>query len=166
MKARNIFIGCGVLLLLCIVVGGIGFFTLGKSVINTLTNGPYEIGKRAMPADANQDTLLPQAVGGFTRGDVTTAANGFTATYTSGSDTVKASAGGFESVAAAQANIPTSKTGDGSWTISLSVGDPSFAMDGTQGTATKIIYSRGKYLFFFTASSASALEGFMTKFPY
>ena len=171
MKARNIFIGCGIALLLCVVVGGIAFAVLGNAagkLITSVTNGPYEIAKRPMPADGNQDTLLPKTVGAYTRGDVTAAGPAFTTTYTNGTNTVSASAIAFDTAANAESTITAAATADTTLTFKLTGGlDPSYATDSlTQGQATKLYYSRGKYEFNFIGSSASALDGFMTKFPF
>ena len=171
MKARNIVIGCGIALLLCVVVSGIAFAVVGRgvvSVVNSLTTGPYEISKRPMPADANQDTLLPKTVGAYTRGDVTAAGPAFTTTYTNGTNTVSASAIAFDTATNAESAITAAATADTTLTFKLTGGlDPSYATDSiTQGQATKLYYSRGKYEFNFIGSSASALDGFMTKFPF
>ncbi len=112
MRTRNILIGCGVLLILCIAASGIGFVLIGPSigkVVNTVTQGPYQIGARPLPADGNQDTLLPPSVGEFQRGDVQTANNTFTTTYTSGSTTINASAEAFDNMTTAHAAIQSIK---------------------------------------------------------
>ena len=167
---RNILIGCGVLLLLCVVVGGIAAVAtgvLGAKLVSAVVAGPYEIGKRPLPADANQDTLLPATVGTFTRGTVTAAGNAFNATYTSGTDTVTATALSMDSAANAQAAITAAAAADTSLTFKFTGVDPSYASDSaTQGQATKLFYSRDKYEFSLIGSSAAALDSFMPKFPY
>jgi len=172
MKARNIFIGCGIVLLLCIVVSGIALVIGGNAVakvVGSVVAGPYEIGKRPVPADANQDTLLPKTVGAYTRGEVTTAGPAFSTTYTNGSNTVTISAIAFDTAANAQAAIAAAKAADTTLTFNLTGSglDPSYATDSiTQGQATKIFYSRGQYEFNIVGSSANAFDGFMTKFPF
>ena len=169
MKARNIFIGCGVVLLLCIVVGVVATVLGGKALVGAVTDGPYTIAKRPMPADSTQDTLLPAKVGAYTRSAVTAAGPAFTATYTNGSDVITAVATAYDSASTAQAAVAAAKTGDTSLTFNLSGSgiDPSYATDSlTQGSATKIFYSRGLYGFAFVGTSATAYDAFMSKFPY
>jgi hypothetical protein len=170
MKAKNIFIGCGIALLLCIVVSGVAFVVLGNAavkVVNSVVAGPYEIGKRPLPADATQDTLLPATVGAYTRGTVTAAGPAFSAVYTNGTNTVTAVATAYDSANTAEAAVTAAATADSSLTFKVTGLDPSYATDNaSQGSATKIFYSRGVYGFTFVGSSASSLDGFMTKFPY
>ena len=168
---RNVTIGCSVLLLLCLVVSGI--VTVAGNALrgrfyNAIIAGPYEIGNRPLPADANQDTLLPATVGTFTRGTVTAAGNGFNATYTSGSDTVTATALSMDSATAAEAAVAAIAKADPSLTLKVTGLDPGYyaSDNSTQGQATKLFYSRGKYEFDFASSSAAAFDSFMTKFPY
>ena len=165
----GIMIGCGASLVMCLLVGGIGVVLAGKSVVGIVTDGPYTIAKRPLPADSTQDTLLPAKVGAYSRGEVTTTGSVFTTVYTNGSNTVTAVAKAFDSVSTAQSNVTAAKTDDNSLTSHLvgSSFDPSYATDNlTKGCATKIFYSRGQYEFAFVGSSASAYDAFMSKFPF
>ena len=170
MKARNIFIGCGVVLLACIVISGIGFLVIGNGVakvVSSVVAGPYEIGKRPLPTDGSQDTLLPATIGAYTRGTVTAAGAAFSAPYTNGTNTVTAVVTSFDTASNAEAAITAIASADASLSFKFTGTDPSYATDNaSQGSATKIYYSRGQYEFNFIGSSASAFDAFMTKFPY
>ena len=168
---RSCCMGCGCTVLIGIVVVVVAYVIVGPTlvtVINTLAQGgPYQIAHRPLPANSQQDTLLPATVGSFTRGDVSANGNTFTTTYSDGSNTIHAIAAADGSASAAQSAVQTDKdTATGS-TLNVVGFDPSYVSDSAiQGQATWIAYSRGQYFFAFTGNSASALDSFMTKFNY
>jgi hypothetical protein len=169
-KFRNILIGCGVLLVLCIVVSIGGYIVLAptlQAAVKTVTDGPYQIAKRPLPSAEDKDTLLPATVGNFKRGDVTAVSTQFAATYTNGSETVVATVAIYGTLTAAQDAVKVTHDSDPSLTTVISGLDPSYTSDSiTAGKATKLAYSRGKYFFYFNSPSADSLDKFMQAFPF
>ena len=170
----GILIGCGIAMLVCLVVGGAALFIVGNgavrlagTAVSALTTGPYEIGKRPLPSEPAQDVLLPVTVGDFTRGEVVNNGKTFSTTYTSGADTITATAGIFDSITAAQQAVKAAGSADSSLVIKMTGLDPSYVTNNlSPDLATKIYYNRGKYQFGFVGSSSGALNAFMTKFPF
>ena len=170
----GILIGCGISVLLCLVVGGITAFVVGNSAVkvfgtaaSALTNGPYGISQRRLPSEPAASSLLPETVGDFTRGDITTNDNTFQAVYTSPSGTIKATAVVFDSLTLAQNAVRAAHTADPSLDVQITGTDPSYVTNSIlPDQATKIFYSRGKYEFGFIGSSASVFNSFITQFPF
>ena len=170
----GILIGCGIALLVCLVVGGAAVFIVGNGVakfagtaVSSLTNGPFEIGKRPIPSEPAAELLLPATVGDFSRGEVTTNGTKFSTTYTNGSDTITAIANTFNSITAAQQAVKAAGTADSSLIIKMTGLEPSYVTNNlSPDQATKIFYNRGKFEFGFASTSASAYNAFMAKFPF
>ena len=171
MKTRMRIIGCLVALLLGgVAVAALGVWALGPDkvwqIIRTVAEEPYQISKRPMPANGDQDTLLPVTVGVFKRGDVTQSGNFFVTVYNDGTNTIEAQATVYKDVAQAQAFISDLREYDTRLIVSSTRSDPSYVADGRQDQATTLVYSRGPYVFFFKAQSSGPLALFMDKFPF
>jgi len=168
---RNCCLGCGCALLIALIAVAVSFVLVGPTLINVVNTliqgGPYQIGHRPLPADSQQDTLLPPAVGSYTRGDVTANVNSFTTTYSDGTNKVQAIAVAGSSASQAQSEVQAVKDKATGSNFNVTGFDPSYVSDSAiQGQATWLAYSHGQNFFYFTGSSASALDAFMTKFPY
>jgi hypothetical protein len=171
MKMRNILLGCLVVLVILCLGGGAFFYFSGKALVGALTDGPYTVAKRPMPTAGGDevDALLPPKVGNFTRGELT-ADNGASTTYTDGTNTLQVKAGVYPTAAEAQADMQrigteTENISQGRLAFTGAGFDPSYVQI-TGGSAPRMAWTRGKYLFDVHGTNQAAIDAFMQAFPY
>lgn len=181
MKTRTIVIGCAVVLLL-VCLGGAAVVLLGggalAGVVNSIAEGPYQVGKRPTPSSADIETLLPAKVGGFTRGDVNKVQDGEVNTvYTSGSTTINITAEVYTSAGSAAGRVaqikedvdpstPVAGKSNKSSTSCIAICETSYVKVVTQDGKARLVYNKGKYVFDVTTGTEGDMDSFMKDFPF
>src|SRR5579859_1854664 len=169
MKLGNLFtmnrkwlIISGIVLMVCVIGGLVALGQIGhgtQQVNGAVADAPYLIGKRPMPGTNDPNTLFPPIVGVFKRDTNVTNTPGTTGStgtvtptglatiYSSGTDTVEATISIFSSAAEAQRYVVGLPKINASYVIYGTNANLTYAANGPQGGMSRLIYSRGPYLF-------------------
>lgn len=127
----------------------------------------YNVTTRPLPTVNKLSDLLPATLGRFKRGALSGSFQNFSATYQSGTDSVKISGSQGISVQAALASVAQVATAAGhTGNESLNV-DPSYYLSTAPGNGpARFAWSHYVWFFDAQAGTKTALDDFMTAFPY